>query len=136
MAKFYGINPKPATRQAVEKFENDVMIRKDNCLLISTVYLDMKEDRWAIAVAYNPSRHLGPHWHENLLEVKYSCSLGNKMTMMRSDPFEEVSIAAGPFEDPDTFAQYAITYERDLLNRPDQCEQRYEVFPQLAAVGS
>ena len=138
MSKFYGINPKPETRQAVEKFENEVMIRKDNSLLISTVYLDMKEDCWAVAVAYNPSRHPDLHWHENLLEVRYTYSLKNKMTinMMRSDPFEEVAIAAGPFADPDIFAQYAMTYERALLNRPDPYEQRHEVFPQLGAVGS
>ena len=119
MSKFHGINPKPATRHAVEKFENDVMIRKENSLLISTVYIDVKEDHWAVAVAYNPYRHPGLHWHENLLEVRYAYSLKNEMTMMRSDPFEEVKIAAGTFADPDTFAQYAITYERALLNRLD-----------------
>ncbi|MFZ1897087.1 hypothetical protein [Methanoregula sp.] len=47
MSKFYGINPQPATRQAVEKFEDEVMIRKDNRYLISTVYLNMQKDSWA-----------------------------------------------------------------------------------------
>ncbi|MFB3765177.1 MAG: hypothetical protein ACE14P_07995 [Methanotrichaceae archaeon] len=121
MSKFHGIEPKPTTRQAVKEFEDEVMIGKDNSFLIATVYLDMEEDRWDVAVAYNPSRHLGPQWHENLLEVRYTYSLKNKMiiTMMRSHPFEEIPIAAGPFEDFDTFAQYAITYERDHLNRPE-----------------
>jgi hypothetical protein len=39
------------------------------------------------------------------------------MTMLRSDPLEELTLAAGPFTDPDTFARYAITFERDLVNR-------------------
>ncbi len=119
MSKFYGINPQPATRNAVVKFEDEVMIRKDNRFLISTVYLDMQEDRWAVAMAYNTSRNKGLHTHDNLLEVRYSYSLtkGKTIMMLRSDPIEELPLAAGPFADPDTFAQYAITYERDLINR-------------------
>jgi hypothetical protein len=39
------------------------------------------------------------------------------MTMLRSDPLEEVPLAAGPFPDPDIFTRYAITFERDLVNR-------------------
>ncbi len=118
MSKFYGISPQPATRQAVGKFEDEVMIRKDNRYLISTVYLDMQEDRWAVAVAYNPSRNPGLLGHDHLLEVRYTYSpkKGTTMTMMRSDPVEETSLMVGPFADPDTFALYAITYERDLIN--------------------
>ena len=119
MSKFYGINPQPATRSAVVKFEDEVMIRKDNRFLISTVYLDMQEDRWAVAVAYNSSRNKGLHSPDNLLEVRYSYSPydGKTITMLRSDPIEELPLAAGPFTNPDTFAQYAITYERNLVNR-------------------
>lgn len=118
MSKFYGINPEPVTRNAVEKFENEVMIRKDNRFLISTVYLDMQEDRWAVAIAYNTSRNKGLHTPDNLLEVRYSYSPSDKKTiMMRSNPMEELPLAAGPFINPDTFAQYALTYERDLINR-------------------
>jgi hypothetical protein len=120
MSKFYGINPQPATRNAVVKFEDEVMIKKDNRYLLSTLYLDMQEDRWAVAVAYNPSRNSGLHGQENILEVRYSYKnrRGNAITMFRSDMAEESVITAGPFSDPDTFAQYAITFERDLINRP------------------
>jgi hypothetical protein len=118
MSKFYGINPQPGTRNAMEKFEDEVMIRKDNRFLISTVYLDIQEDRWAVAVAYNSSRKKGLHSPDNLLEVRYSYSPSDKKTiMLRSDPIEELPLAVGPFINPDTFAQYALTYERDLVNR-------------------
>jgi hypothetical protein len=40
------------------------------------------------------------------------------MTMMRSDPLEDVTLAAGPFPDPDAFARYAISQERAALDRP------------------
>lgn len=119
MSRYYGISPKPATRQAVETFEEEVMIRRDNRFLISSVYLDMQEERWAVAMAYNPSRNLGLHGHDNLLEVRYSYSQKDAgvVTMLRSDPIEETLIRAGPFTDPDAFAQYAIGYEREILNR-------------------
>ena len=118
MSKFYGINPQPATRNAVVKFEDEVMIRKDNRFLISTVYLDMQDNRWAVAVAYNTSRNKGLHTPDNLLEVRYSYSPSDgKTIMMRSDPIEELPLSAGPFTNPDTFVQYALTYERDLINR-------------------
>jgi len=126
MSKYFGFNPKPATRQAVEKFESEVMIGKDYRFLIPTIYLDMKEDCWTVAVAYSPSRPPGLNWQENLLEVRYTYSLKNKvlMTMMRSDPFKEAPIVGPTFADPDTFAQYAITQERELLNCPDPDKQR------------
>lgn len=119
MSRFYGISPKPATRQAAETFEEEVMIRKDNRFLISTVYLDMQEERWAVAMAYNPSRNQGLHGHDNLLEVRYSYSPKEEgvVTMLRSDPLEEIPIRAGPFADPDAFAQYAIGYERSLATK-------------------
>jgi hypothetical protein len=118
MPKYYGITPRPTTRLAAGTFEEEVMIRKDNRILTSTVYLDMLDDRWAVAVAYNPSRHPGLHGYDNLLEVRYTYSPKNKMTvtMMRSDPVEEIPITAGPFADPDSFAQYAIAYERNLIS--------------------
>jgi len=117
MPKFHGINPEQATCQAVEKFENEIMIRKDNRFLVSTVYLDMEETRWAVAIAYNPARNQGLAGHDNVLEVRYSYALNKRMTMtmMRSDPMEETIIPAGPFQDPDTFARHALALELLLI---------------------
>ena len=49
---------------------------------------------------------------------RYTYSLKEKtnMTMMRSDPLEEIPIAAGPFGDPDNFVRYALDHERDVIN--------------------
>lgn len=131
MSKFCGFNPKPATWQAVKKFEDEVMIGKDYRFLIPMVYLDMNKDCWTVAIAYSSSRPPGTHWQENLLEVRYTYSLKNKipLTLMRSDPFEDVPVVGRTFEDPDTFALYAITHERELLNCPDPVEQRNEDVP-------
>jgi hypothetical protein len=118
MSTFYGFSPSPSTRQAVEKFENEVMIRKSNRFLTGTVYLDMEVTCWAVAIAYNPSRNPGLHGHEHLLEVRYSyepCS-GNHILMFRSAPFENIPLQCKRLFDPDSFAQFVLEHERKLLD--------------------
>ena len=118
MPKFFGCKPAGPTRQAVEKFENDVMVRQDNQRLVGTVYLDMQDTAWAVAVAYNLSRTQGLHGHENLLEVRYSYTPGTEgaAQMFRSDPGTVTDVAAGPFANPDSFARYALDHERGIVN--------------------
>ncbi len=120
MSKYYGFEPEPTTKLVVEKFENEVVIRHNNQILVSTVYVDMQNSHWAVAMAYNHSRHPGIHGHENMLEVKYSYSLGrdNVIRMFRSDPLQETPVNAGSFTDPNAFVKYVITNERMVLNRP------------------
>lgn len=120
MSKFYGLNPTPATQQAVEQFENEVLIRHNNQQLVGSVYVDMQDASWAVAFAYNLSRHPGLHGHENPLEVRYSYSpsQGSAVRMFRSDPAEEKIVEAGRFGSPDTFIRFVMDHERRLLNRP------------------
>jgi len=117
MPKFFGCRPAGPTRQAIEKFENEVMVRQDNQMLVGTVYLDMEENAWAVAVAYNLSRAPGLHGHENGLEVRYSYMPGTKTAaqMFRSDPGTVTTLEAGAFADPDSFAVYALGHERGIV---------------------
>jgi hypothetical protein len=114
MPKFFGCKPAGPTRQAAETFENEIMIRQDSQMLVGTVYLDMQEDSWAVAVAYNHARAPGLHGHENALEVRYSYVPGTPDTaqMFRSDLGTVTTLKVGPFADPDSFAQYALGHER------------------------
>lgn len=120
MPLFHGIDPEPATRQAAEIFENEVMVRIGNRFLVATVYLDMEPARWAVAIGYNPARHAGLAGHDNVLEVRYMYALNRRMimTMMRSEPMEERTISAGPFAGPDDFVRHALAHERRVLGRP------------------
>ena len=43
MSKYYGLNLAPATRQAIEQFENTVLIRRNNQQLVGSVYMDMQD---------------------------------------------------------------------------------------------
>lgn len=117
MPKFFGYKPAGPTRQEAEKFENEVMARHDHQLLVGTVYLDMQEDVWAVAVAYNLSRTPGLHGHENGLEVRYSYTPGENgvMQMFRSDPGAVTAIETRQFADPDSFALYALNHERGIV---------------------
>lgn len=119
MTQCYGINPEPSTLLAAEKFENEIMIRYDKRFLIASVYLDMDATRWGVAIAYGPARNRGFTGQENFLEVRYNYALNKRMTMtmMRSDPMEEIVIPAGPFQDPDAFVRHVLTHERKLVNR-------------------
>ncbi|OPX71225.1 MAG: hypothetical protein A4E36_00143 [Methanoregulaceae archaeon PtaB.Bin009] len=118
MAIYFGCQPAVPTRQAVEKFENEVTIRHRNQVLVSKVYLDIQDHSWAVAVAYNLSRQAGLKGHENSLEVRYSFTPGEQkvVNVFRSDQETIRTLDAGPFEDPDSFAQYALKCERIAVN--------------------
>jgi len=114
MSKIFGFKPQPATKQLIEKFEDEVMIRHNNQQLVGTVYVDMQDDRWAVAFAYNYSRTPGIHGHENPLEVRYSCPAqeSGSVRMFRSDKDAESTLAADPFQDRDSFVSYVLNRER------------------------
>jgi len=120
MPKYCGLNPEHVTRKTIEQFENDILIRHNNQQLVSSVYVDMQENQWAVGFAYNLSRNPGLYGHEHSLEVRYLYRPkdGNLIRIFRSDSAEETVLEAGGFSVPDTFVRYAITHERRILNRP------------------
>jgi len=120
MSILYGLRASPSTRQIVEEFENNVMIRHNNQMLVSSVYVDMQDSRWAVAFAYNMSRHPGLHGHEHALEVLYSYMPGKDAapTMFRSDSGDESLLAFRIFTDPDAFVNYVLDCERRMVNHP------------------
>jgi len=119
MSKFFGINPQAATRQLIEKFEDEVLIRHNNQQLVGTVYVDMQENQWAVAFAYNYSRKPGLHGHENPLEVRYSCPVSDSSSvrMFRSDEDSERLLSTDALTDGDAFIRFALTQERTLVGR-------------------
>jgi hypothetical protein len=84
---------------------------------VGTVYVDMQENQWAVAFAYNYSRKPGIHGHENPLEVRYSCPAqeSGSVRMFRSDTANEKSIVTEPLRDADAFVRFALTQERSLV---------------------
>jgi hypothetical protein len=119
MSKIFGLRPQAATQNLIDKFEEEVRIRYNNQPLVGTVYVDMQEERWAVAVAYNYSRRSGIHGHENPLEVRYSCPAHKSCSvrMFRSDAPDERALETEPLKDADAFVRFAIMQERSLAGR-------------------
>jgi len=116
MSKIIGFNPDSSTIQEIEAFENRVMIRRENLVLLGTVYADIQQDRWAVSMAYNLSHHPGLHGHEHALEVRYAYSpeAGAGVKMFRSDTDQERTLDAARFSGPDAFVRYAVDLEKRL----------------------
>lgn len=118
MSKVFGIRPQAITQQLIEKFEDEVLIRHNNQQLVGTVYVDMQENRWAVAFAYNYSHTPGLHGHENPLEVRYSVipQETHGVLMFRSGDKIEQVLQNEPFADQDTFIRYVLNQERALVS--------------------
>jgi hypothetical protein len=116
MVKIYGFRPQQETQKLIEKFENEVLIRHNNQQLLGTVYVDMHEDRWSVAFAYNYSRKPGLHGPENSLEVRYTVQpqTTDRVQMFRSDAAVEKLLDAGTVRDKDDFIRFVLAQERSL----------------------
>jgi hypothetical protein len=119
MSKIFGFRPQAATQQLIDKFEEEVLIRHNNQQLVGMVYVDMQENQWAVAFAYNYSRKPGIHGHENPLEVRYSCPVqqSTSVRMFRSDITDEKALETEPLKDADAFVRFAITQERTIIGK-------------------
>lgn len=119
MPHYHGINPLPATRLAAERFENEVMIRHNNRFLVASVYLDMEQIRWAVAIAYNPARITGLAGFENVLEgplpVYAEQADGDDDDAVRSHG--RSGNTRRSILNPDAFVRYALSCEMVFLGR-------------------
>ncbi|MDO8872052.1 MAG: hypothetical protein Q7V05_04875 [Methanoregula sp.] len=118
MSKIFGFKPQPATTKLIDKFEDEVLIRHNNQQLVGTVYVDMQDDRWAVAFAYNYSRKPGLHGHENPLEVRYAVKPQETsgVQVFRSNEETERVLGNEPFADQDAFIRYVLNQERTLVS--------------------
>ncbi len=116
MVKLLGFRPQAATQKLIEKFEDEVLIRHNNQQLVGTVYVDMQENRWSVAFAYNYSRKPGLHGPENALEVRYSYQPRETagVNVFRSDSTLEKKLESEAFPNGDAFVRFALTKERAL----------------------
>lgn len=114
MARYFGYRPDDTMRKTIEQFENQVLIRYHNRPLVSTVHVDMQENEWAVAFAYNYSRVPGIHGHENPLEVKYHMDPHETrgIRVFRSDVESERTLPHGSCNDPGAFIRFVLDYER------------------------
>lgn len=117
MAKIVGLTPRPNTIRQIEEFENRVRVRRDNTILLNRVYVDLADDLWSVAIAYNPVLNPGLVGPLNQIETKYSyLPQRSELVRMESnrghyhDKRSETS-----HDTPDAFVLWALNAERALM---------------------
>lgn len=121
MVKFFDFSPKSKTISVSEEFENRVRIRVQNKFLLGTVYADIEENEWAVAVAYNQMQNPGLHGRENLREVRYRFQPGSGPAVSRlvTDEPDIQEYEAQSFDSPDAFIVWALNQEKSLVMNPN-----------------
>ena len=57
MARYFGYSPKSTVKSAVESFESKTQVRSAGGTLLGTVYVDIGDEEWAVAIAYGRAHH-------------------------------------------------------------------------------
>jgi hypothetical protein len=117
MSRYFGYNPKGAVKSAVESFEASTQVQGAGGMLLGTVYVDISEERWAVAMAYGRAHHPKLRGPEPVYEVRYSYRPVDDGEVKRLDTreAEDCSFSAGPFPSTDEFILWALNEERERL---------------------
>lgn len=113
MSRYFGYSPKSAVKSAVESFENTTQVRRAGGILLGTVYVDIRDEEWAVAMAYGRAHHPKIKGPEAEYEVRYSRRTGDDAAAKRLDTRdgETVALPAGPFPSEDDFILWALREE-------------------------
>lgn len=116
MSKFVGFEPKPKTSKIAEDFENKVIIRRDNHILLGKVFADIMESEWNVALGYNQTLNPGIHGMENDFEVRYTYEPSGNSPVKRlgTDTGDETEFTPGEFITPDEFIIWALGQEKAI----------------------
>ncbi|MFA7562066.1 MAG: hypothetical protein WCY70_01350 [Methanoculleus sp.] len=114
MARYFGYSPKGTVKDAVESFESKTQVRSAGGTLLGTVYVDISDDEWAVAIAYGRTQHPKLKGPEPIYEVRYAHRTGDSGETKRLDTREEspCTITAEPFPSMDKFVVWALDQER------------------------
>lgn len=118
MARYYGYSPKGTVKSAVESFESRTQITAAGGMLIGTVYVDINDEEWAVAIAYGRAHHPGLRDPEPVYEVRYAYRPAGKAgEVKRLDTRQEIpsTVAARPFSSEDEFVVWALDDEKKRI---------------------
>ena len=101
-------------KDAVESFESKTQVRSAGGTLLGTVYVDVSDEEWAVAIAYGRARHPKLRGPEPVYEVRYAHRTGEAGETKRLDTREEspCAVTAEPFPSVDEFVVWALGEER------------------------
>lgn len=117
MSRYFGYNPSGTVKSAVESFESTTQVRGAGGVLLGTVYVDIRETEWAVAIAYGRTHHPKIRGPEPAYEVRYAYRTGNGTQVTKLDTREETpSVIAGEsFTSVDAFVLWTLKEESGRL---------------------
>lgn len=117
MARYFGYFPKGTAKSAVESFESTTQVRNAGGTLLGTVYVDISDKEWAVAIAYGRTQHPKLRGPEPIYEVRYAHRTGETGETERIDTREEdaCAITVDPFPSVDEFIVWALGEEKGRI---------------------
>ncbi len=114
MSRYYGYSPKDAVKSVVESFEAATQVQGAGGMLLGTVYVDILEDRWALAVAYDRTHHPKLRGPEPVYEVRYAYRPGDRGETRLLDTREDADrvLSTEDFSSKDEFVLWALEKEK------------------------
>ncbi len=118
MARYFGYSPKGTVKDAVESFESKTQVRSAAGTLLGTVYVDVSDEEWAVAIAYGRTHHPKLRGPEPVYEVRYAQRTEEPGETKRIDTREEgaCAITAEPFPSVDEFIIWALGEEKGRIS--------------------
>jgi len=117
MSKYYGYTPKGTVRSAVESFESTTQVQGAGGMLLGTVYVDIQDNEWAVAIAYGRAHHPKIRGPEPVYEVRYAHRPGEGAGTERMDTrLDETStIESEPFPSVEDFVLWSLEREKGSI---------------------
>ena len=118
MSRYFGYIPKGTVKTAVESYESKTLVMSPGGMLLGTVYVDIQDDEWAVAVAYGRAHHPKLRGPEPVYEVRYAHRPGDRGETKRLDTRQEEEgvLNAGPFPTTDEFVLWALNEEKGRIS--------------------
>lgn len=113
MSRYYGYQPKSTVKSAVELFESKVQRHTTGGTLLPSVYVDILDDQWAVAMAYGKAQHPKLRGPEPVYEVRYVHRPEGHQETLRVDTREEKPsvITREPYASVESFILAALVDE-------------------------
>ena len=117
MSRYFGYSPSGTVRSAVESFESTTQIRSSGGVMLGTVYVDIRDTEWAVAVAYGWAQHPTIRGPAPVYEVRYAYQAGDGTQVRMIDTREESTriITVESFPSVESFVLWTLKGEGERL---------------------
>lgn len=85
--------------------------------MLGTVYVDISDEEWAVAIAYGRVHHPGIRGPEPVYEVRYTYRPGGEGAIKRLDTRKGTpsTVTVGPLPSVDEFVVMTLDYEKKQI---------------------